>query len=71
MRDYLVKYKSKNELTILLASHNMNEVEKLCDNIIMMKNGQIVDRGTCKQLIEKHGRGTLEETFLKIARSKK
>tara|TARA_B100000575_G_scaffold294407_1_gene310138 strand:- start:2348 stop:3073 length:726 start_codon:yes stop_codon:yes gene_type:complete len=71
VRDYLVKYKSKNELTILLASHNMNEVEKLCDNIIMMKNGQIVDRGTCKQLIEKHGRGTLEETFLKIARSKK
>ena len=71
VRDYLVKYKSKNELTILLASHNMNEVEKLCDNIIMMKKGQIVDRGTCKQLIEKHGRGTLEETFLKIARSKK
>ena len=71
VRDYLVKYKSKNELTILLASHNMNEVEKLCDNIVMMKKGQIVDRGTCKQLIEKHGRSTLEETFLKIARSKK
>lgn len=69
VRDYLEKYKSKNELTMLLASHNMREVEKLCDNVVMMKKGSIVDRGTCKQLIDKHGRGTLEETFLKIARS--
>lgn len=71
VRDYLEKYKSKNELTMLLASHNMKEVEKLCDNVVMMKEGSIVDRGTCKQLIDKHGRGTLEETFLKIARSEK
>ena len=56
---------------MLLASHNMKEVEKLCDNVVMMKEGSIVDRGTCKQLIDKHGRGTLEETFLKIARSEK
>ena len=70
VREYLEKYKSKNELTILLASHNMKEVERLCNYIVMMKNGSIVDQGTCKKLIEKHGRNNLEETFLKIARSK-
>jgi len=69
VRDYLEKYKKKNELTILLASHNMKEVERLCDNIIMMKRGEIVDQGTCNELITKHGRKNLEETFLKIARS--
>ena len=70
VREYIEKYKKENELTILLASHNMKEVERLCDEIIMMKNGQIVDRGTCGQLIKKHGRENLEDTFLKIARSK-
>ena len=70
VREYIEKYKKNNELTILLASHNMSEVERLCDNIIMMKEGSIVDRGTCKELISKHGRNNLEETFLKIARSK-
>ena len=70
VREYIEKYKKENELTILLASHNMKEVERLCDEIIMMKNGQIVDRGTCDQLIKKHGRENLEDTFLKIARSK-
>ena len=69
VREYLEKYKKKNELTILLASHNMKEVERLCDNIIMMKRGEIVDQGTCNELIKKHGRKNLEETFLKIARS--
>jgi|TARA_B110000967_G_scaffold204532_1_gene247218 ABC-2 type transport system ATP-binding protein len=69
VREYLEKYKKKNELTILLASHNMKEVERLCDNIIMMKRGEIVDQGTCGELIKKHGRKNLEETFLKIARS--
>ena len=70
VREYLEIYKSKNELTILLASHNMKEVERLCDNVIMMKKGKIVDQGTCEKLISKHGRSNLEETFLKIARSK-
>ena len=69
VREYLENYKSKNELTILLASHNMKEVERLCDSIVMMKKGKIVDQGTCTKLIEKHGRNNLEETFLKIARS--
>ena len=70
VREYLENYKSKNELTILLASHNMVEVERLCDNVVMMKKGEIVDKGTCIELIKKHGRNNLEETFLKIARSK-
>ena len=69
VREYIEKYKKNNELTILLASHNMREVERLCDQIIMMKKGKIVDSGTCNELIEKHGRENLEETFLKIARS--
>ena len=68
IRSYLQEYKSKNEVTILLASHNMNEVERLCDSIIMMKSGKIVDRGTCEQLVKKHGRNNLEETFLKLVR---
>jgi ABC-2 type transport system ATP-binding protein len=70
VREYLENYKSKNELTMLLASHNMREVERLCDNIVMMKKGEIVDKGTCAEVINKHGRSNLEETFLKIARSK-
>tara|TARA_B100000963_G_scaffold102793_1_gene88986 strand:- start:280 stop:1014 length:735 start_codon:yes stop_codon:yes gene_type:complete len=70
VREYLEKYKNKNELTILLASHNMKEVERLCGKIIMMKQGKIVDSGTCNELIKKHGRKNLEDTFLKIARSK-
>ena len=69
VRQYLEKYKNKNELTMLLASHNMKEVERLCGKIIMMKQGKIVDEGTCEELIKKHGRKNLEETFLKIARS--
>ncbi len=69
VREYLEKYKKQNELTILLASHNMKEVERLTNKIIMMKQGKIVDEGTCDDLINKHGRKNLEDTFLKIARS--
>ena len=70
IRSYILEYKSKNKVTMLLASHNMNEVERLCDSIIMMRKGKIIDKGTCKNLITKHGRDNLEETFLKLARSK-
>ncbi len=70
IRSYIQDYKSKNKVTVLLASHNMNEVERLCDNIIMMRRGKIIDKGTCEDLIKKHGRNNLEETFLKLARSK-
>ncbi len=69
IRSYIQEYKSKNKITILLASHNMNEVERLCDSVIMMKKGKIIDSGTCEALIKKHGRSNLEETFLKLARS--
>ena len=69
IRSYIQEYKSKNKITILLASHNMSEVERLCNSIIMMKNGKIIDKGTCNDLIKKHGRNNLEETFLKLARS--
>ena len=71
VREYIEKYKKRNsEITILLASHNMKEVERLCNKVVMMKQGKIVDKGTCEELINKHGRENLEDTFLKIARSK-
>jgi len=70
VRNYIEDYKSKNKVSILLASHNMKEVERLCDQVIMMKEGEIVDKGTCQSLIDKHGRNTLEDTFLKLARNK-
>ena len=68
IRSYIESFASKKNTTILLASHNMNEVERLCNEVLMMKNGKIIDEGTCKNLIEKHGRKNLEETFLKIVR---
>ena len=68
IRAYIENFASKKNTTILLASHNMNEVERLCNEVMMMKNGIIIDKGTCKSLISKHGRKNLEETFLKIVR---
>ena len=68
IRTYIENFASKKGTTILLASHNMNEVERLCSEVMMMKNGNIIDEGTCESLINKHGRKNLEETFLKIVR---
>ena len=68
IRTYIESFASKKGTTILLASHNMSEVERLCNEVMMMKNGKIIDRGTCNSLINKHGRKNLEETFLKIVR---
>ena len=68
IRGYIQKFAEKNNTTILLASHNMNEVKRLCSEIMMMKNGKIIDQGSCESLINKHGRKNLEETFLKLAR---
>ena len=68
VRSYIENYAKKNNTTILLASHNMSEVERLCENIMMMKQGKIIDEGTCNELISKHGRVNLEETFLKLVR---
>ena len=70
IRSYIQEYKKNNKVTILLASHNMSEVERLCDSVIMMRKGKIIDSGTCQDLIQKHGRNNLEETFLKLARSR-
>ena len=68
IRTYIENFASQKGKTILLASHNMNEVERLCHEVMMMKNGQIIDKGTSNYLINKHGRKNLEEVFLKIAR---
>jgi len=68
IRAYLEDFASKKSATVLLASHNMSEVERLCNEVMMMKNGNIIDKGTCSSLINKHGRKNLEETFLKIVR---
>jgi len=68
IRSFIEDFVYNKGSTILLASHNMNEVERLCDEVMMMKNGKIIDRGTSSDLINKHGRKNLEEVFLKIAR---
>jgi len=68
VRSFIENYASTKGSTILLASHNMNEVERLCSEVMMMKNGEIIDRGKSNDLINKHGRKNLEEVFLKIVR---
>ena len=71
VRDYLRDYQKKTGATILLASHNMSEVERMCDDVIMLRTGSVVDRGTPGALIKKYGRKTLEEVFLDIARGRR
>ena len=68
VRSYLEAYKARTGATILLASHNMAEVERLCDHVLMMKAGQIEDEGSPRELIERYGRQDLEEVFLHLAR---
>ena len=68
IRSFLEDYKKEKKISILLASHNMNEVTRLCKSILMMKDGIIVDSGSPANLIEKHGRKNLEEVFLKLSR---
>jgi len=70
IRSYLEKYKIENNVSILLASHNMAEVMRLSDYVLMMKEGQIIDQGTATNLIDKHGRENLEQVFLKLVREK-
>lgn len=70
VRSYLEKYKKEKDISILLASHNMNEVTRLSDYVLMMKEGQIIDHGKAQDLISKHGRDTLEQVFLKLVRGK-
>jgi ABC-2 type transport system ATP-binding protein len=70
IRTRLETYRGSRGATILLASHNMPEVERLCDDVIMMKAGSIVDRGSPQALIEKYGRTNLEDVFLDVARGR-
>ena len=70
VRSFLEDYKKEKKISILLASHNMNEVTRLCKSILMMKDGIVIDEGNPKELINKHGRKNLEEVFLKLSRSK-
>lgn len=68
VRGYLETLRADHGVTILLASHNMAEVERLCDSVLMMRDGRIVDRGTSAELIARYGRDDLEGVFLAIAR---
>jgi len=70
VRGIIEKFSSNKQKTVLIASHNMDEVERLCDEVMMMKNGEIIDKGKSIDLINKHGRKNLEEFFLKIVREK-
>ena len=70
VRTFLENYKKEKKISILLASHNMNEVTRLCKSILMMKDGIIIDSGSPEDLINKHGRQNLEEVFLKLSRNK-
>jgi len=70
VRNFLENYQSERGTSILLASHNMTEVERLCSSVLMMNNGSIIDKGSPRELIKKHGRKNMEEVFLKLTRTK-
>src|ERR1700728_124876 len=71
IRQHLETYRKENGATILLASHNMAEVERLCSHVLMLKKGRIVDRGSPHELLERYGRDDLEEVFLDIVRDRR
>ena len=68
VRSFLEEYQREKKTSILLASHNMSEVERLCSSVLMMSKGAIIDQGTPDELINKHGRKNMEEVFLKLTR---
>ncbi len=70
VRSWLERYRAESGCTILLASHNMDEVARLCGTVLMMKQGRIVDRGTTGELLTRYNRDDLEDVFLDIARSR-
>ena len=70
VRSWLERYRTGSGCTILLASHNMDEVSRLCSSVLMMKEGRIVDRGTPGELLERYGRDDLEDVFLDISRDR-
>jgi len=71
VRSWLERYRAASGCTILLASHNMAEVERLCSDVLMLKQGRIVDRGSPADLLARYGRDDLEEVFLDIARNRR
>jgi ABC-2 type transport system ATP-binding protein len=71
VRTWLERYRAESGCTILLASHNMAEVERLCSDVVMLKAGRVVDRGSPDALLAKYGRGDLEAVFLDIARDRR
>ncbi len=68
VRSFLEEYQKEKKTSILLASHNMSEVERLCSSVLMMNKGSIIDKGVPEELIKKHGRKNMEEVFLKLTR---
>tara|TARA_B000000532_G_scaffold232441_1_gene215207 strand:+ start:148 stop:876 length:729 start_codon:yes stop_codon:yes gene_type:complete len=68
IRGFLEEYQNEKKASIVIASHNMLEVERLCSSVLMMNNGVIIDSGKPKDLIKKHGRRNMEEVFLKLNR---
>ena len=70
VRSFLEKYQKEKKASIVLASHNMSEVERLCSSVLMMNNGSIIDNGSPNELIKKHGRKNMDEVFLKLNRDK-
>ena len=70
MRTYLEQYQRESRCTMLLASHNMGEVERMCDDVIMLREGLVVDQGSPQELIERYGRENMEEVFLDVARGR-
>jgi ABC-2 type transport system ATP-binding protein len=71
VRTWLEQYQRSTGCTMLLASHNMGEVERLCDDVIMLRSGAVVDQGAPAALIERYGRVTMEEVFLDVARGRR
>jgi ABC-2 type transport system ATP-binding protein len=70
MRTYLERYQHRTGCTMLLASHHMGEVERMCDDVIMLRSGVVVDQGSPRARIARYGRGNMEEVFLDIARGR-
>lgn len=71
VRGYLLDFQTQSGATMLMASHNMPEVERLCDYVLMMRSGRLVDRGAPSTLLERYGRDNMEEVFLDVARERR
>ena len=68
IRDFLRNYRDTNDATILFASHDMREVELLCDDVLLMKSGKLVEKGSPSTLLDKYDRENLEQVFIQLSR---